>query len=92
MEPAEVHEPAEHYNGPARIGATEVEVRLRGGFQPIDGLFHWWGRIGVDPALEAHTSGSRVTIETPHGTAQGRLSDVDPWGRFRISGSGKPPF
>ena len=42
------HEPAERYDGPAHIGETEVEVRLRGHFQPIDGLFHWWGRIGAD--------------------------------------------
>ena len=86
------HEPGEQYDGPALIETTDVEVRLRGCFQPIDGLFHWWGRIGSGPALEAHTSGSRVMIKTPHGTAEGRLSDVDPWGRFRISGSGRPPF
>ena len=28
----------------------------------------------------------------PHGSAEGRLSDVDPWGRFRIAGTGRPPF
>ena len=82
----------QQYDGPARIGLTEVEVHLRGQFQPIDGRFHWWGRIATDPALDAHTSGATVTLETPHGAAEGRLSDVDPWGRFRISGTGKPPF
>ena len=82
----------QQYDGPARLGAIEVEVRLRGHFQPIDGRFHWWGRIATDPSLDVHTSGSSVTLETPHGTAEGRLSDVDPWGRFRISGTGKPPF
>ena len=82
----------QQYDGPARIGPTEVEVHLRGQFQPIDGRFHWWGRIATDPALDAHTSGATVTLETPHGAAEGRLSDVDPWGRFRISGTGKPPF
>jgi hypothetical protein len=86
------HQTAELYDGPARIGSTEVEVRLRGYFQPIDGRFHWWGRIGTDPALEAYIPGSTVSLETPHGTAEGRLSDVDPWGRYRISGIGRPPF
>jgi hypothetical protein len=86
------HDPGELYDGSALIEATDVQVRLRGGFQPIDGLFHWWGRIGSDPALDVHTSGSSVTIKTPHGTTEGRLSDVDPWGRFRITGSGRPPF
>ena len=86
------HEPAAAYDGPAHIGETKVEVRLRGHFQPIDGLFHWWGRIGADAELDPVASGSRVTIETPHGAAEGRLSDVDTWGRFRVSGTGKPPF
>jgi hypothetical protein len=89
---ARTHEPADQYDGPARIGQTEVEVRLRGHFQPIDGYFHWWGRISHEPALEVHGSGSTVALETPHGTAEGRLSDLDPWGRFRITGTGKPPF
>ena len=88
----ERHEPREQYDGPGRIDGTEAAVRLRGCFQPIDGHFHWWGRIAADPALETHSSGSSVTLETPYGVAQGRLSDVDPWGRFRISGTGTPPF
>ena len=86
------HEPQEHYAGPARIGDTEVRVTLRGQFQPIDGRFHWWGRVAQDPALEQHRSGVTITLLTPHGSAQGRLSDVDLWGRFRISGTGHPPF
>ena len=36
--------------------------------------------------------GSTVTLQTPYGAAEGRLSDVDTWGRFRVSGTGKPPF
>jgi hypothetical protein len=87
------HEPGEHFSGPAEIrvgaAAVEVEVDLRGGFQPIDGHFHWYGRVGGDDRL---ASGDRVTIRTDHGTADGRLSDVDPWGRLRIAGTGQPPF
>ncbi len=40
------HEPEEQYDGPATVAGTPVEVRLRGHFEPIDGRFHWWGRIG----------------------------------------------
>jgi hypothetical protein len=87
------HAPGEHFSGPAEIrvgqAAVEVEVELRGGFQPIDGHFHWYGRVGGDDRL---ASGDRVTISTDHGTADGRLSDVDPWGRLRIAGTGQPPF
>lgn len=89
---AQEHEPGEQYDGPARIDGTGVQVRLRGHFQPIDGHFHWWGRIGADPALDTRSSGATVTLDTPHGSADGRLSDIDPWGRFRIAGTGTPPF
>ena len=84
------HEPQEQYDGPARIGGTEVDVRLRGHFEPIDGHFHWWGRVAADDALAEQTSGAEVTLVTPYGEATGRLTDVDPWGRFRVSGTGKP--
>ena len=92
------HEPGERYSGPASIrdgdDTVEVTVDLRGGFQPIDGHFHWYGRIGGHDRL---TSGDRVTISTEHGStehgsAEGRLSDIDPWGRLRIAGTGRPPF
>jgi len=90
------HEPEELYAGSARLGddrPLEVEVDLRGRFEPIDGLFHWYGRIAADPAVtDRHVAGDTVTLSTPHGRADGRLSDVDPWGRFRISGTGRPPF
>jgi hypothetical protein len=86
------HEPTEQYDGPGVIGDTEVAVQLRGHFQPIDGRFHWWGRIAATPTLGTGASGTTVTLETPHGVAEGRLSDIDPWGRLRISGTGRPPF
>lgn len=87
------HEPEEAYAGPATIADTEVEVLLRGHFEPIDGRFQWWGRIASNERLDAdQPSGSTVTLVTPHGKADGRLSDLDPWGRFRISGTGRPPF
>ncbi|HEU5455303.1 MAG TPA: DUF4873 domain-containing protein [Nocardioides sp.] len=87
------HEPGERFSGPAEIGAgedaIEVMVDLRGGFQPIDGDFHWYGRVGGHDRLR---SGDRVAIRTAHGAAMGRLSDLDPWGRLRIAGTGPPPF
>jgi len=90
------HEPGEAYDGPATItldeGRVETGVRLRGHVDPIDGRFHWYGRIDADPAIDAIGNGGRVIVTTTHGTAEGRLSDVDPWGRFRVSGTGRPPF
>lgn len=90
------HEPQEAYDGPATLRHGEVEtpleVRLRGHFQPIDGLFHWWGRVATHESLGDDLSGSTVTLRTAYGEAAGRLSDRDPWGRFRVSGTGRPPF
>jgi hypothetical protein len=89
--------PAEEYDGPAVVstGSTtgdgvEVRVQLRGHFEPLDGRFHWYGRIAADQAVSR--PGATVVLTTPGGSAAGRLSDVDPWGRFRISGTGRPPF
>ncbi|HET7172667.1 MAG TPA: DUF4873 domain-containing protein [Nocardioidaceae bacterium] len=91
------HEPEERYDGPAHVRVDGhrlgVAVRLRGRFEPIDGLFHWWGRLDRSDDLDGLVrSGATVGLETPHGAADGRLSDVDPWGRFRIAGTGRPPF
>jgi hypothetical protein len=89
------HEPGEEYAGPATLaspdGPVEVEVDLRGRFEPLDGRFHWYGRVARGAELD-HASGSTVTLITPYGEAEARLSDVDPWGRLRITGTGKPPF
>lgn len=94
-----LHEPGEEYRGAAEVVDDEhadgipVEVHLRGHFEPIDGRFHWYGRIDADEALTArHRSGSTVALQTPHGIAAGRIADVDPWGRFRVTGLGAPPF
>jgi hypothetical protein len=85
--------PAEEYVGPAVVADVDVDVRLRGHFEPLDGRFHWYGRVAPSEELAGQVrSGSTVTLTTPRGTAQARVSDVDPWGRFRISGTGRPPF
>jgi len=98
--------PAEEYAGEAVVSAGSttgdgsttddeivVDVRLRGHFEPLDGRFHWYGRISADEELGKRVqSGTTVTLTTPHGRVEGRLSDLDPWGRFRITGTGRPPF
>ncbi|MGH3449374.1 MAG: DUF4873 domain-containing protein [Haloechinothrix sp.] len=86
------------YAGPATlvVDGTEVaaEVVLRGHFQPIDGYFHWYGRIADNPELSALAGNkkARVTIDTGEGTATGEISDPDPWNRYRITGVSTPPF
>ena len=72
---------------------VEVEVTLSGFFQPIDGRYHWQGRLARNDDVDAAVrSGASVVLRTPEGEAGGRLSEQDPWGRYRITGTGRPPF
>ena len=98
------HEHGDHehdedgYQGPAELVAGErtvpVRVLLRGYFQPIDGRYHWYGRIEANAEVDELTSGGvrSAVLRTPHGEATGALSDQDPWQRFRIAGTSTPPF
>ena len=86
------------YGGPATLVVDgeqyQVELELRGHFQPIDGCYRWYGRIAPHQDLHALLGGRRkpAEVRTPEGTATGELSDPDPWGRYRILGRSTPPF
>lgn len=88
----------EGYTGPATLlidGAElAVEVDLRGHFEPIDGYFHWYGRVASADGVTAAVTGNRarVVLRTPAGERPAELSDPDLWGRFRITGTSTPPF
>jgi cation diffusion facilitator CzcD-associated flavoprotein CzcO len=88
------------YRGPAELtvaGAdlpVAVEADLRGYFQPIDGRYHWHGRLAPSDALTAALASGRVaaTLRTPHGSAPCEVGDPDPWQRYRVTGMSTPPF
>ena len=86
------------YAGPAAliIDKTEfrVQVRLRGQFQPIDGRYHWYGRIAAHDGLTATLGTARAqgVLSTPEGRADCELSDPDPWGRYRVTGTSGTPY
>ncbi len=92
------HPEDDGYSGQATlvVGDRELAVRveLRGHFQPIDGYYRWYGRIAADEELTALAGGrkTKAVLRTPGGQAQGELSDPDPWGRYRIMGTSRPPF
>jgi Domain of unknown function (DUF4873) len=94
----ETEEPDEGYRGTATlvVDGTElpVEVDLRGHFQPIDGLYHWYGRVRPNDELTELVGGRKraAVLRTPVGEAGGELSDPDTWGRYRITGTSTPPF
>ena len=83
------------YRGPAELlagdNAVPVEVTLAGQFEPITGSYRWYGRVAAAPEVSALV-GTRVVLRTPHGSAETALADVDPWGRPRVQGFGRPPF
>ena len=86
------------YTGPATLvvdGAElAAEVDLRGYFQPIDGYYHWYGRVAANPALADAAGGRKKPCEVRIGeyASAGELSDPDPWGRYRLTGTSTPPF
>ncbi len=69
-----------------------VEVTLRGNFEPVDGRYHWYGRIQPHPSLSVGPRKPDAVLRTPLGEAVGVLSDPDTWGRYRITGTSRPPF
>ena len=95
---AEHHDQDEGYQGPATLAVggaeVDVEVTLRGQFQPIDGRYRWYGRLALNDELNAIAQGKKVSavLRTPSGEAAGEVSDPDTWGRYRIMGAGPPPF
>jgi uncharacterized protein DUF4873 len=87
------------YAGSATVQLNQVEVpvqvRLIAVHQPVDGRIHWSGRIAANSALHEQLGGTGATalLRTPHGDAEdAQIGDLDPWGRYRITGTGKPPF
>lgn len=88
----------EGYTGAAVLvfpsGEVPVEVELRGFFQPIDGRYHWYGRVAANPQVSTLVeAGARsAVLRTPTGQASGMLTDPDPWQRYRVGGISTPPF
>jgi hypothetical protein len=88
----------EGYTGPATLlledTELDVNVVLRGHFEPIDGYYHWYGRIQTSDELTELLGGKNrpAVLRTPEGEAGGQLSDPDTWGRYRITGTSRPPF
>ncbi|MFP5023181.1 DUF4873 domain-containing protein [Pseudonocardia phyllosphaerae] len=88
----------EGYTGPATLVVAgeeiTVEVLLTARNEPFDGRLHWSGRVREHERVTTLLDGGTGTAElrTPGHTATGTLSDPDTWGRYRISGIGRPPF
>ncbi|NUR73978.1 MAG: DUF4873 domain-containing protein [Hamadaea sp.] len=82
------------YDGEAKLNELAVRVHLSGHWQPVDGRFHWGGRISPSTdVVQLVRSGRReVTVCIGEQSAKGRLGEVDPWGGVRVTGVGAPPW
>jgi len=96
-DPALTLEPAPEYSGPAVLDAPGAEVpvvvAVSGHWDPIDGRYHWYGRVSGDRDALPDPGRTQVQLIVPGGRpATGVLSERDPWGNLRITGVGEPPF
>lgn len=86
------------YAGAATLTTDEltlaVQVHLNGHFEPLDGKYHWYGRVAGDGLPELKQRGRSALILTiPDGSeTPATLAEQDPWGNYRITGVGAPPF
>ncbi|HEY2670167.1 MAG TPA: DUF4873 domain-containing protein [Rugosimonospora sp.] len=87
------------YEGPVVLDAagvtTHADARLSGHVEPLDGRFHWGGRLAPNDELAGLVrAGTRsVRIRVADGPpCDARLDEVDPWGGIRLSAAGRPPW
>ncbi len=75
--------------------AVEVTVHLDGHLEPLDGLFHWYGRIERSADVAALKDEGATTAELAIGDGppvRVRLAEHDPWGHVQVNGTGGPPY
>lgn len=87
------------HTGPAQVtvGQTvhDVEVALAGHLEPLDGRYHWYGRIAQHDELDAAKRAGATTVRLAvpgRDAVEGRLAEHDAWGNLRVTGLGAPPF
>lgn len=86
------------YTGPVVVEIDGVRIavdaRLRGGYQPIDGIYRWYGRLAPSADLDAALGAGRrkVEVHTEAGSASAVVGDRDFWGRQRVVGRSRPPY
>ncbi len=84
------------YDGAAtlRIGDDErqVRVRLSGRLDPIDGRYHWQGTVFDALPDEVLTNQRPVTLTIGDRSAEARITERTPQGRYSVTGVGAPPY
>lgn len=82
------------YDGAATVVVGEnmhdVQVRLTGQIDPIDGHYHWQGTV-LATEFDVRLP-QEVTVVIGERSAPGRLTERTPWSTFSVVGMGAPPF
>lgn len=95
---AEEREPDTRYDGAATLTADGrdllVEVHLGGHVEPLDGRYHWYGRVLGDGVAGLKARGRiPLTVRVGGGPpTPAALAEQDPWGHYRLTGVGAPPY
>lgn len=86
----------EVYDGAAtiRVGddGRRVRVRLSGRLDPIDGRYRWQGTVFDALPDEVLTRPRPVTLTIGDQTAECRVTERTPQGRYSVVGVGAPPY
>lgn len=75
--------------------ALPVTVHLDGHLEPLDGRFHWYGRIERSAAVAAvkDAGATAGTLSIGGATpAEVRLAEYDFWRHVQVKGTGAPPY
>jgi cation diffusion facilitator CzcD-associated flavoprotein CzcO len=84
------------YDGPATLaladGDHEVQVRLTGHLEPLDGRYHWQGMAFGTLPDDVLNNSPAATLTVEDQSAAARITERTPWGSYAIAGVGQPPF
>jgi cation diffusion facilitator CzcD-associated flavoprotein CzcO len=84
------------YAGPATLTladtSQQVQVRLAGHVDPIDGQYHWQGTIFDELPTDLMTKTRTVDLAVGEQSASARITEKTPQGTHSIAGVGTPPF
>lgn len=76
--------------------SVDADVVLTGHMEPLDGKYHWYGRVSASNEVRelkdrAGRTDVRIAVSGRR-AVPARLTELDPFGNVRIVGTGTPPY
>jgi hypothetical protein len=72
-----------------------VRIALSGHVDPLDGHYHWGGRVDPDVRVVGLLRDGKRDVTVQVGDLAplpARLTEADPWGGVLVAATGKPPW